>query len=130
MKGDVGGEAAERADLAELWVSELQFDAVVKLFSLACNLPIDDSSGLDICSFTCKITLGWNLMQRNTCGLGTPQGRELDSLEPVCLHPLPKNSQQNPEVWKMGREEAGRKTTLPVLGQCSFVLFDLACAPY
>lgn len=49
----------------------------------------------------------------------TPQGRELDTLEPVFLHPLSKNSQQNPEVWKMGREEAGatgRKTTLPVFG--------------
>lgn len=116
MKGDVGKRQPSR---------QTQQSCV----SLSCSLMLwwSFSLWLVICQLIwvdwtparslANITLGWNLMQR--CVLSTPQGRELDILEPVFLHPLSKNSQWNPEVWKMGREEAGatgRKTTLPVFG--------------
>lgn len=116
MKGDVG----ERRPSRQTWLScespscSLMLWWSFSLWHVTCQSMI--RVGWTSARSLENITLGWNLMQRNTCGLGTPRGRELDSLEPVFLHPLPKNSQQNPEVWKMGREEAGRKTTLPVFG--------------
>lgn len=106
-----GSRAGSPSRIVSLWVA-------VELFSLASNLPID-LNGLESARSLANMTLGWNFMQRNMCGLGIAQGRELDSLKPVFLHPLPKNSQQNPEVWRIAREEAGatgRKTTLPVFG--------------
>lgn len=100
MKGDVG----ERQLSRQTWWSceppscSLMLWWSFSLWHVTCQLIW--VGWTSACSLA---NIGQNLIQRSTCGLGTPQSRELDSLEPVFLHPPKADS----KIQKYGRWAGG-----------------------